>query len=633
MPVDWPERKRRLPQTMLHSSEFVDAEEEALGGRLLVRPPRKLNGPLEGASGYIMRLADENKVSFADALKLELALGTPAAWEVFKSQLDAGRPRLTSVARWCPHCLRGCGYWLDAWEVPLADACPECGHWLIDSCSGCGDRLNWKRRGLMFCDCGTSLSSARTSAAASPAVALSRALVARAQGRDDHAFRMLDGLCLGECLQLCQFLACIASRTAYRKLRSVSELQHLEWSWNTNTLAAAVLVDWPNAMIHCLRSWNAHAPEERRGSLVKVFGRAYVALHRDLEGPKFEFLRVAFGTYVAEYWTGAIAKRNRAVLSELSESMAWVPIAVAARRLRLTAKQVRTMANKGLIPSESRVSEKGRRFIVISSQYLRDNAKLLTPGYTLQHASRVLGLPESRMRYLVPMLCPEAQSPVSGGTWAIPAQWVHRLKELAAQAPVAPKTPGSRLCTVQTALRTKLTRNAAAASMIKAIFDGGGLGYWRKPGRTLFGKLLLDWDDLCQLERSATSAGPTAVSMPNAAKNLGVKEEVVYALSRLGLLQTRLDRGRQRPTQYTTPPWIEAFRREYVFGRDLAAQFNRSPRFMATWLERNSVPAIAGPGVGGCRQLVYRREDITKLVGEGALAPQHSSTTCDEEAV
>lgn len=327
-------------------------------------------------------------------------------------------------------------------------------------------------------------------------------------------------------------------------------------------------------------------------------------------------MRVAFGSYVAQYWTGSIAKRNRAVLSELSESMAWVPVAVAARRLRLTAKQVRSMVNKGEIPSESRLSQKGRRFIVINSQYLRDNASRLRPGYTLQHASRVLSLPESRMRHLVPMLCPEVQSPVNGGTWAIPVAWVEKLKELAVAAPLLTGKPPFRLCMVQTALRTKLTKNAAAAEMLRGLVSGRGLRYWRTKGNSTVGKLCLAWEDVCTLERSAASAGPTAISLPNAARKFGVKDEVIYALVRLGLLRVDVDRGRQRPTQYTTDRWIDLFRAEYVLGRDLANHFGRSPRYMAAWLARNGVSAVAGPDAGGCRQLVYRRGAVAVALGD-----------------
>ncbi len=49
---------------------FLGSEAESVPGGLLVRPTRR---PDEGACGYRMRLAEENRLSYAQVLRLEEA--------------------------------------------------------------------------------------------------------------------------------------------------------------------------------------------------------------------------------------------------------------------------------------------------------------------------------------------------------------------------------------------------------------------------------------------------------------------------------------------------------------------------------------------------------------------------------
>lgn len=591
-------------------AEISIANEGATERGFRVRPDRK---PGEGLCGYTLRLADENRVSFNDVLALESALAALLARKG-SAECPSAAPRLVRVSRFCPRCLAASGYCQEAWELPLADACVSCGHWLVDRCSSCGKHLLWKRRRLLLCDCGASLIQETSKEAPQAVVALSRTIAALSRGGEKVEIPTLAGLNVEECLRVCNFIAAVVGRVPYKNSRSLEAFETLELSWNVSTLAAEALLDWPNSIIQGLRQWNERAPESARGSLRGVFGTVYEALNYSLAGPKFEFLAKAFGSYVVEFWTGAVAKRNREGVAVLADQLAWIPVAVAARRLGMTAKQVRSMAARGEIPSHTRMTETGRRFVVVSSKYVRENSGLLKSGYNLQEASKILGMGEARVRDLACALLPDMREPVWHGAWTIPSSWIDALMERFRQAPLAPEDLGIKTSTLRQALRGKLSRSQAALGAIKSILGGKLQRCWRPRKSTRFSDLILDWEDICAWERAAAAVGPTAIALPNAARRMRVKEEVVYSLVRSGLLQTTIDRCRQRPTRYTNQQWIDQFQSTFVFGRDLAAELGRSPKFLAQWLLCEGVLPVAGPGVDGCRQLVYRAEEVERVI-------------------
>lgn len=79
-----------------------------------------------------------------------------------------------------------------------------------------------------------------------------------------------------------------------------------------------------------------------------------------------------------------------------------------------------------------------------------------------------------------------------------------------------------------------------------------------------------------------------------------------------------MGRGCQRPTQYTTDHWIEAFNAEFVVIRDLARHLGRSPKFLAQLFERNGFRAVASHNINGCRKVLRRRATVAVLLGESS---------------
>ena len=224
-----------------------------------------------------------------------------------------------------------------------------------------------------------------------------------------------------------------------------------------------------------------------------------------------------------------------------------------------------------------------------------------------------MGLPNGRLACLIKDLQPEVCIPMPGAAWSIPAEWVHRWQMLASKALPLPQKLAGETCTLRWALRNMLTRKPAALAVLRDIFGGGSMRYWRTEEVTDVGSLALVWSEVCDIEEGAAETPPAAIYLPNAAKLMSVKEEVIYSLARTGQLRTAMDKSRHRQRSFTTEDWLKDFSEKYVLGRDIAASLRRSPRYIATWLAAHGVAPVAGPGVDQCRQLVYERERLRQF--------------------
>lgn len=126
------------------------------------------------------------------------------------------------------------------------------------------------------------------------------------------------------------------------------------------------------------------------------------------------------------------------------------------------------------------------------------------------------------------------------------------------------------------------------------------VGYWLlKP------QDLTDWMQHA-LQKAEDFLG---ITVAKAAVLLGVKEEVAYAMVRLGILwSTSVRRGRST-LQMVKPAAIERFRRRYILGPELAVFLRMSPKHITHHLWMNGLQPVAGPSIvkSPCRQYVWPR--------------------------
>lgn len=501
---------------------------------LLLRPAR---GRLEGPSGHRLRVAQANLLpaslqDFADDAK-------PACE---RAADEANGPAwIRRRARWCPQCLGTTGHWRLGWELLFADACPQCGHWLLDRCCQCGEALSWQRDGLLRCQCGTNLCSEVSSPAPDALVFLSRTLEAAASGSCSGPIVCMAKLNAPQCVRLVRLLGSYGTRSGMTKPQKILGLDTLEVSWAISTYAAEVLGDWPAGFDRLLTQLSAASEATKSGRMGHAFGGLYRALYGAFREPAFDWVREAFENHVAQHWTGAIGRRNRRLQESVLRRVEWLPAPAASKLLGVSTRRLQDLVTNGQVLASERTSANGRRFAVVSRSSVEAQLQAMSSEMTLVSAAAVLGIKRQRLSRLLRQICPEAVKLTASGTpWGIPVSWVNAWQaQLGALDPMPDALTGGHV-TLDHVLRYWPISEHELGRLLVDVERGVLKAKGAAATLTGLPSLVFGGEQLEPYLDRGANLGETLLSIPDVAERLGVKQEVAYSLVRSKLLPVRV---------------------------------------------------------------------------------------------
>ena len=118
------------------------------------------------------------------------------------------------------------------------------------------------------------------------------------------------------------------------------------------------------------------------------------------------------------------------------------------------------------------------------------------------------------------------------------------------------------------------------------------------------GELLLDPLQVKYWLRKYRATSDRTLSVDEAARLLGVKQQVAYQLVNIGLLKSV---KQYSAGQRINKSSVEDFKRSYISLAEIAIQQEMSPR--AT-LKMIKVKPVCSPDLGGCRQYFFKRNAV-----------------------
>ena len=594
---------------------------------LLVTPERVVD---EGPLGFRFRLAASNLLSVRDLAELGISDevdpihgGTPS------TVADGEEPFTPWVRRWsrfCPECLDRRQCWLIGWEILFADACAICGCWLVDTCNKCGAQISWRRGSLLQCSCGGYLTAEQSSTAPAAVFGLSQALQIVAQGTKPIDMPAFHGLNLGQCVRLVRLLGTYGSSHESGVPQKVLNVDKLTVSWPITSMASEILAAWPAGFHALLGNLQRSGNAEEKGRMSKAFGGLYSALYRGLKDTEFDFLRAAFENYVAAHWTGAIGRRNRRLDASVLKGMAWIPASHACQILHVSRRRLTDLIQDGSVQGEARMTAGHRKFVVVKRVDVEKLALTLDDGISLLEVSIRLGLKRQRLLALLPIICPQAKKlGVQGCPWAIPSNWIECWETLI-QTQVQVVSTDSGTITLGHLIRYWPWTTEQVGLLLADIFNGSLVPVGAIKFGNGVGALILCVAKLDEWFTGKQRQACPELTIPEVALRIGVKQEVVYALVRSGLITASLRRIGRRSVQKVGVTALQTFEQRYILGRDVAQSLGRSPRAIAEFLLAAGIRPIAGPGVDRCRQLIYDREVIDECLRRNGLErPAHPS--------
>lgn len=517
--------------------------------------------------------------------------------------------RFIKWRRWCPACLKSEPIFKEAWTDSFADACIQHKTWLIDQCPRCSLPLSWREGTLLTCSCGALIAESVTHDAPEAVIRMTSAILRQKllDAKQRSPWRALGQSSLQ---RVVRFLGSYASAQLEAWPQKTTCIDRLSVSWRITTAAAEVLDAWPNGF-HWLLDRLTKRPgvaDSRR--LPTVLGQFYRQLYGALSEPEFEFLRQELQAYIALHWKGALSPCNKRLSKETLTQRQWIPWGPAGRSLSVSRRRLHKVLDgqSGLVVSRS--SATGRVFRVVHREHLERCRIDLQNSLTLLNVAQKLGLCRRRARALARYLFPDAgQQGACGTPWNLPKR---KVEHLLAQVESLPSL--TTLSEDQVDFRTVLKHwkwtDTELGQLLHKWMSQELVAVGRQPDLEGLGALVFPRDELHSLHTQVRrqSAGLTA---PELAKELGLKQEVVYHLIRRGTIVTSNLRTNRRGA-YVAHAEAKRFSERYVFCRELAKELDTSSTKVEAMLHDQGVTPVSGPSVDGCRQLLYLRTEVAK---------------------
>lgn len=574
----------------------------------LIRPKRHDD---ESIRGYLCRVAEANGVASASLFRAVTSSGEVitgfGSTRLEPATYDGMDPRYTLVEfqRICPACLKEGAYLRAAWDHALLCNCLKHHLELIDVCPVCGFILRRGPGRVARCSCGHPLGQAYAKAVLPTFLEYLLANRLRLPNvvNPDGVPYFISRLSACELVKLIVLLGTYDPIEGHKKPRKVAVKTGATNARRIMSRASILLSSWPVNFHQILTTTYLRHPAN--STFAAVFGRFYSSIYRDLQGKTFDFVREAFESWVADKWSGHLTERHQRISKAARSKKRVVPVTRLSRDLGVSASRLQALVLAGELRGSVRPLPSGKKSTMIELDHV-SHARKLTNHYTLGAASKVLGLPEVRLRALLDAGVVAGRRPVPGGKWRIHVGELDRLFELMKALPILKETDHEAFLSLDKVFRFYWTESDSFVELFGAILSGDLTCVRRARIRELGAAAILIPREIFfrwQLERTP------GISVQELAKRLQVKQEVAYHLVRSHIIQVN---NRGRLGDFVAEDEIARFRERYVWARELAQNANTSPKKMVSVLRSTGLQAVVGPDVDGCRQYLYSRRDVTQ---------------------
>lgn len=483
----------------------------------------------------------------------------------------------TSLMRWCSLCFQESAHIRGSWLLKISCVCSRHAVVLHDRCPCCGSVQRLGRVNYLQCDCGVWLAGYQAQDVVSSSL-LRLSQMVEAAIDSPSGLPGVPLLSLSEWLKLISYLGQYSDSAQPRKPGKLGNMHQLDTASALMRQASHLLDNWPDNFHALLIEIHCQAKREAKSTtrIRDTFGTLYHVLYTDLSDDCFQFLRDAFERYLHEHWAGVVNKRHRAFKSETIARHPRVTLKQAAKKAGVAPSTVRHFIRAEVIAGHQIELPSGRRLRSVDEQSLSEIAILAKGCITLDQAAKQLVLPKARVRELIAggILKPLV-SRVHGNAaaWLIPKQQVQALIFAGTESMHSPPTINVRYI-----LKYWHLRDGEFITLVRAL-----LGNQLKPvGKSAepvpLGNIQLDEQQTWLWLAEMRYADGASISVDQAAKRLGLKQQVVYDLVRLGLLTTIQD---HLPGRRVTQASLDEFQATYISLAEYAKSVKRAPRWVA----------------------------------------------------
>ncbi|MFL1553458.1 TniQ family protein [Pseudomonas sp. D47] len=582
----------------------------------------------ESLIGFLHRLAHSNCLSGGEVLGLFKETSDdsvnewldskqrPLSWNLVAEEIRT--PKVTNQKTWsvacskyCPVCLAEGLYWRELWDLTLYTTCAFHQVELLYNCPKCKAHSSPKVLINKCCDvCGYSVQDSDLLSLTSddPRAWLSVEL--------DHRVRLPDsgkakGIGALTYQQLHDLAIRIGVRAVSRKrsiTMKVPEVASGVVAPELANSAGSVFRGWPEAFHSLLADLMEIRKSQISWQLVSAFGPIYNDMYLSLNDSCFDFVRQEFERHIIQQWQGPLAKRNRRLSECTLLEHRWLPFSKAKRLTGLPEAFLRRMHSSGDLETREFYYPCGKISTVVDIDQARRLSSVLNEPVNLREASRLLCLSRKRVEQLIStgLLRTLGGSPKAGEQWLIS---LDSIVDLIPNSFLPLSDSG--FITLSQVAKHYLPTADGLPQLLKAIQEGEVPVFCSAHAEAIgIGKWLVSPNVLHQKGITLHASNQTkGLSIAEAAKALGMKEEVAYALVRAGRLGSNVVQCSRRSAHVVGLKDLDHFKRNYILSPEIGQILNTSPKSVCFRLRLKGFEPIAGPSLlkAQCRQNVWRR--------------------------
>jgi predicted DNA-binding transcriptional regulator AlpA len=590
----------------------------------------------EGLNGYLLRLVEGNslpgiytlfnrKAPSLEILTKYLGISGECRLleKLFRQRGAAAKRALpmwnNQTSRYCPICVKQHPIWRQEWELSIFTVCAihQCN--LVDTCSKCMRRLNWSRASLMQCACGNTIVNAEAEASSDVASEFASLISDKLNDIDEHSPDHLQIMTLENLHRISVVLGGYANAQPGRRPLKIERFLDLTVARPLAVAAAEILIqDWPKSLHGFLDGLCGDEGGANRASrLGQRFGYFYQYLFDHFTDVGYGNLLHAFESYLEKNWKWPLGKRNSRLSADFRRRHVWIPAKMVAKELHTSRRQIELLLNAGKISGNSVRTQSGRTILCINRHEIPTIRSALEDLIDQKTACIMLGISKMRMRQLTNnQVLGHGLSPKATGTsrWALSKTFLETLLILGGGLPESSEKDAPDLVSLRSALHTRLQRwylfprliiDVIKAKIVPVAIakDEIGIAAW-----------MFDKSELRQwISKQIKGQREGAMSIPEAAVHLGVKQEAIYHMVNKGLIPHVLEvDSLQRMIEVTA---LELFKERYALGPELGKRIGIPAFVLAKRLFDQGIVPISGPQIDSGRQNVYMRsEDLDQAI-------------------
>lgn len=509
----------------------------------------------------------------------------------------------TQHRRYCPACLKENGRHRAVWDLSISTACVEHERLLHSRCPKCHGRLGWTNGGPTHCHCGGNLMNASgRKVPATDLVGLGQLQAILTGGKLP---KDLPDVSVATLLDLCLQLGALATEMVKRP-RPIRMLERGEDTHRLINAGWQICQDWPSGINGFFEQLQQGAAKRKgRYGIVKSFGRlSDWVVDRSVAPETRRVVREALEDYLDANET--IRFRTKKVARTQSGKL--LTLTQATKLLNRSVVRVGAILKKHKLVDSWDGRGSGAAILIQAATVKRMRAEL-NGLVDRKGARRILRISRNgfaKAEQIDWLWKSAATGPVAElfGRPSWNARGLEALVDLFCRACGANRPPDRKV---------RLSDAISSGRFAEVDFSPKSLprhldSAWLDEKAKGLARIVLNADRLVQ--RPQPSGG--ALTIPEVAVVLKVKQEVAYHLCRRGLLKTHVEPGIKG--QLMSAPEMKSFRHTYVFASQLGLDAGRHRGWAAEHLMAAGCKPVSGPGVDGGRQFVFRKTEKLKRV-------------------